>query len=83
MNATGTFFSVLLAHFIYQNDKLSYNKTLGCVLGFAGVMVVNLNNGLMDFSFSLMGDGFVSWRRLSSRHRRYTVSGSRKRSIRW
>jgi drug/metabolite transporter (DMT)-like permease len=60
MNATGTFFSVLLAHFIYQNDKLSYNKTLGCVLGFAGVMVVNLNNGLMDFSFSLMGDGFVS-----------------------
>jgi drug/metabolite transporter (DMT)-like permease len=55
MNATGTFFSVLLAHFIYQNDKLSYNKTLGCVLGFAGVMVVNLNNGLMDFSFSLMG----------------------------
>jgi drug/metabolite transporter (DMT)-like permease len=33
MNATGTFFSVLLAHFIYQNDKLSYNKTLGCVWG--------------------------------------------------
>lgn len=59
MNATGTFFSVLLAHFIYQNDKLSYNKTLGCVLGFAGVMVVNLNNGLMEFSFRLMGDGFV------------------------
>ena len=35
MNATGTFFSVLLAHFIYHNDKLSYNKTLGCVLGFS------------------------------------------------
>ncbi|HAT3904076.1 TPA: DMT family transporter [Citrobacter koseri] len=59
MNATGTFFSVLLAHFIYQNDKLSYNKTLGCILGFAGVMVVNFNSGLMDFSFSLLGDGFV------------------------
>lgn len=58
MNATGTFFSVLLAHFIYQNDKLSYNKTLGCVLGFAGVMVVNFNSG-MDFSFTLAGDGSV------------------------
>ncbi len=58
MNATGTFFSVLLAHFIYQNDKLSYNKTLGCVLGFAGVMAVNFNSG-MDFSFTLMGDGSV------------------------
>ena len=59
MNATGTFFSVLLAHFIYQNDRLSYNKTLGCILGFAGVMVVNFNSGLMDFSFSLLGDGSV------------------------
>lgn len=58
MNATGTFFSVLLAHFIYQNDKLSYNKTLGCVLGFAGVMVVNFNSG-MDFSFTLAGDDSV------------------------
>jgi len=58
MNATGTFFSVLLAHFIYQNDKLSYNKTLGCVLGFAGVMVVNFNSG-MDFRFTLAGDGSV------------------------
>ncbi|WP_318357458.1 DMT family transporter [Enterobacter sp.] len=59
MNATGTFFSVLLAHFIYQNDKLSYNKTIGCVLGFAGVMLVNINHSLMDVSFVLMGDGFV------------------------
>jgi len=59
MNATGTFFSVLLAHFIYQNDKLSYNKTIGCVLGFAGVMLVNFNSGLMDFSFVWKGDGFV------------------------
>ncbi|MDQ4429587.1 DMT family transporter [Yokenella regensburgei] len=59
MNATGTFFSVLLAHFIYQNDKLSYNKTLGCLLGFAGVMLVNFNHSLMDFSFVWLGDGFV------------------------
>ena len=59
MNATGTFFSVLLAHFIYQNDRLSYNKTLGCILGFAGVMLVNFSHSLMDFNFVWMGDGFV------------------------
>ena len=28
MNATGTFFSVLLAHFIFKNDQLSWNKVL-------------------------------------------------------
>lgn len=59
MNATGTFFSVLLAHFIYHNDKLSYNKTLGCILGFAGVMLVNFHSGLSEFRFVWNGDGFV------------------------
>ncbi|CNH50258.1 exported membrane protein [Yersinia massiliensis] len=59
MNATGTFFSVLLAHYIYQNDRLTFNKVIGCVLGFAGVMVVNFGSDLMDFNFSLMGEGFV------------------------
>lgn len=59
MNATGTFFSVLLAHFIYQNDRLSYNKAIGCIVGFAGVMLVNVNHSLSDFSFIWQGDGFV------------------------
>jgi len=59
MNATGTFFSVLMAHFIYQNDRLSRNKVLGCLIGFAGVMVVNFNRELLDFHFRLLGEGFV------------------------
>lgn len=59
MNATGVFFSVLLAHFFYQNDKISLNKFIGCILGFIGVMVVNLNKDLLDFSFVWQGDGFI------------------------
>ena len=59
LNATGTFFSVLLAHFIYHNDRLSLNKILGCLVGFAGVMVVNFNPALLDFHFTLIGEGFV------------------------
>ena len=59
MNATGTFFSVLLAHFIYHNDRLSLTKVIGCLVGFAGVMVVNFNRDLLDFDFSLLGEGFV------------------------
>ena len=59
MNATGTFFSVLLAHFIYHNDRLSLNKVLGCLVGFLGVMVINFNRDLLDFDFTLFGEGFV------------------------
>ncbi len=62
MNATGTFFSVLLAHFIYYNDRLSGSKALGCAIGFVGVMVVNFGaglDGLLQIDFTLLGEGFV------------------------
>jgi drug/metabolite transporter (DMT)-like permease len=59
MNATGTFFSVLLAHFIYHNDKLSYAKVLGCVAGFLGVMAVNFQDSLFAWDFTLLGEGFI------------------------
>jgi drug/metabolite transporter (DMT)-like permease len=59
MNATGTFFSVLLAHFIYRNEKLSFPRIAGCVAGFAGVMVVNFEKSLLDFNFTFLGEGCV------------------------
>ncbi|MDC9818425.1 DMT family transporter [Pectobacterium polonicum] len=59
MNATSTFFSVLLAHYLYRNDKLNGNKLTGCILGFAGVMAVNISSHEMSISFTLLGDGFV------------------------
>jgi drug/metabolite transporter (DMT)-like permease len=59
MNATGTFFSVLLAHFIYRYDRLNVNKVAGCLIGFAGVMAVNFSPDLLDFNFTLLGEGFV------------------------
>ena len=59
MNATGTFFSVLLAHWIYKNDRLSFNKALGCIVGFTGVMVVNFSPSLLTFDFALLGEGFI------------------------
>lgn len=59
-NATGTFFSVLLAHFIYTNDRLNRRKTIGCLVGFAGVMAVNLRGAHeLDAAFTLLGDGFI------------------------
>ncbi|MFN7121208.1 MAG: DMT family transporter [Hydrogenophaga sp.] len=59
-NATGTFFSVLLAHFIYTNDRLNRRKTIGCLVGFAGVMAVNLRGAHeLDAEFTLLGDGFI------------------------
>ncbi|MDP4091194.1 MAG: DMT family transporter, partial [Bacillota bacterium] len=47
IDGTGTFFSVILAHFIYSNDRLNFNKVLGCILGFAGVLAINFSTDLL------------------------------------
>jgi drug/metabolite transporter (DMT)-like permease len=59
MNATGAFFGVILAHFLYRDDRLTPRKIAGCLLGFAGVLAVNLGGKGLDFEFTLLGEGFV------------------------
>lgn len=58
LNATETFLAVILAHFVYSNDKLTRPKVLGCAVGFAGVVVINWGGG-MDAHFALNGEGFI------------------------
>jgi drug/metabolite transporter (DMT)-like permease len=61
MSSTSTFFSVLLAHFIYADDRLGPRRIFGCLIGFAGVVVVN-HAGFgagFDLEFSLIGEGFL------------------------
>lgn len=57
--ATSTLFSVLIAHFFYKADKLSYKKLIGVVLGFIGVTIVNLGGNSIQGGFTFTGDGFV------------------------
>ena len=60
LSALLVFFSVLLAHFIYANDKLDARKALGCLIGFAGVVTVNVaGGGSFDFHFSWAGEGLL------------------------
>lgn len=58
MNSTTVFFSALLAHFVYKNDKLDIQKASGILIGFLGVILVNWQRG-MGFDFSITGEGFV------------------------
>ena len=60
LNALGTFIAVILAHFIYQNDKMNIQKSLGCIIGFAGVVLINVGGGsTMDGGFTFTGEGFM------------------------
>ncbi|SUY46067.1 DMT superfamily permease [Clostridium putrefaciens] len=57
--ATTTFFSVIIAHFFYKEDKLSFRRIVGVVLGFIGVAIVNMNGGKIQGGFTFTGEGFV------------------------
>lgn len=59
LSATGNFFVVIIAHYIYKNDKINNNKILGLVLGFLGIIVANLGKSSFDLSFAFTGEGFL------------------------
>ena len=42
-SGTGAFFSVLIATLIFKQEKLTVNKMIACLMGFAGIVVINLN----------------------------------------
>ncbi len=51
------FLGVLLAPLFFKNEKLSRRKIAGCLVGAAGVIIVNLS--FFEGSFSFMGEGFI------------------------
>ncbi|HQZ05676.1 MAG: DMT family transporter [Rhodoferax sp.] len=59
MNATVTFFSVMLAHYLYRNDRLSHRRVLGCLVGFVGVAAANYGPTLLQPDFSWAGEGSI------------------------
>lgn len=59
LDSTSVFFSVLIASFVLRQEKLSVKKVIGCLLGFGGVVIVNLSGGGFDTSMSFTGEGFI------------------------
>ncbi|HQZ13761.1 MAG TPA: DMT family transporter [Devosia sp.] len=59
ITSISTFFSVILAHLLYVNDKLTPRRILGCIIGLAGVVAVNLGAGGFDLHVSMLGEGFI------------------------
>ncbi|MGN0193561.1 MAG: DMT family transporter [Pseudoramibacter sp.] len=67
LNGTGTFWAILIACLVFHQEKLNFRKIAGCLLGFAGILLVNLS-GLKtgEAPFSLMGDGFMIFSTIAS-----------------
>ncbi|QUW21546.1 DMT family transporter [Sporosarcina sp. Marseille-Q4063] len=56
--SSGTFFTVMLAHYFYVNDRMNWQKTIGLIAGFAGIVVANWGSGF-QLSFQITGEGYM------------------------
>ncbi len=56
-SGSSAFFCVLIASLIFKQEKLTAKKIVACILGLAGIIIINLQG--LEFTMNFLGDGFV------------------------
>lgn len=56
ISGANSFFSVLIAGAIFRMEKVTPRKILGCIIGFAGIFILNVTDSF-ELSFKLAGEG--------------------------
>lgn len=59
IEGVNVFIAILVASLLFHQEKLSAAKILGCVIGFAGVVLVNSSGGGLELGFHFTGEGFI------------------------
>ena len=57
LKSTDVFFVAIIASLIFRLEKLTTKKLISCIIGFSGIVVMNLNGLSLDIS--PLGDGLV------------------------
>ncbi len=78
LNSLGVFMLVLLACLFFKSDRLTMRKLVGCVIGFAGILVLNVGGGDSG-RFTLLGDGMIILNALCSAFAGLMTRGLRTR----
>jgi drug/metabolite transporter (DMT)-like permease len=58
LNSLSVFLLVIMACIFFKSDRFTMGKVLGCVLGFAGILALNMG-GVESGHFTLLGDGMI------------------------
>ncbi len=57
--ASNVFFAILISALVFRYETLGAGKMIGCLLGFIGVVLINLTDAGLDASMSFAGEGFM------------------------
>lgn len=78
LNSMSVFTVVVLACVFFKTDKMTLRKVVGCVVGFAGVLALNLG-GKESGHFTWLGDGMIILNALCSAFASLMTRGLSKR----
>lgn len=56
-SGSSAFFCVLIASLIFKQEKLTVKKIFACILGLAGIIIINIQG--LELTMNFLGDGFV------------------------
>lgn len=59
MISSNVFLSILIPSLLLKQEKLTFLKIAGCLIGFIGVVLINVNGTGLDLSMKWMGEGFI------------------------
>ena len=59
LEGVSSFVAILVAACVFRMEKLTGRKIIGCLLGFAGVVIISLAGGAASAGFSFNGEGFI------------------------
>lgn len=59
IEGVNVFVAIVVAGYIFKQETVTARKMLGCLIGFAGVVLVNLSGGGIDATFHFNGEGFI------------------------
>lgn len=57
ISGSNAFFALLISGLIFGQEKLTLKKIFACILGFAGIIVINVDG--LDLNMNFLGDCFV------------------------
>ncbi len=66
LGGTTVLFTLVLTCLIFRQEKITSFKIIGGIIGFVGIVVVNLTGAGLNMEFSLLGEGFMILSSLSS-----------------
>ena len=63
ISGSSSFFAIFFSSLLFKTEKLTVKKVVACIIGFANVIIINLNG--LDLNINFTGDFFVLFSAMS------------------